>query len=213
MGTPANRVAGCDGGLSRRLPAGMALPGPAHSPMKGPSIAIVAGMAANRVIGRDGGLPWRLPADMARFRALTMGKPIVMGRRTHESIGRILDGRRNIVVTRRPGYRAPGGVVAASLEAAFEAASDAASDAGEIAVIGGASIYEQALPFASRMSLTLVHASIDGDVRFPAIEPGAWREISRVERGADARNRYDLSFIELMRRGDGETGRQGRRGS
>ena len=177
--------------------------------MKHPSIAIVAGMAENRVMGRDGGLPWRLPADMARFRALTMGKPIVMGRRTHESIGRVLDGRRNIVVTRRPGYRAPGCVVAASLEAAFEAASDA----GEIAVIGGASIYEQALPFASRMSLTLVHASIDGDVRFPAIEPGAWRETSRVERGADARNRYDLSFIELARRGDGEAGRPGGRES
>ena len=173
--------------------------------MKRPSITIVAGMAANRVIGRDGGLPWRLPADMARFRALTMGKPIIMGRRTHESIGRVLDGRRNIVVTRRPGYRAPGCVVATSLEAAFEAASDA----GEVAVIGGASIYGQALPFASRMSLTLVHASIDGDVRFPAIEPGAWREASRVERGADARNRYDLSFIELTRRGDGEAGRQG----
>ena len=166
--------------------------------MSRPSIAIVVAMAENRVIGRDGGLPWRLPADMARFRTLTMGKPIVMGRRTHESIGRALDGRRNIVVTRRPGYRAPGCTVTASLEAALEAASDAA-DAAEVAVIGGASIYEMALPIADRVHLTLVHASIDGDVRFPQIEPADWREVSRLERGADARNRYDVSFIELVR--------------
>ena len=152
-------------------------------------------MAQNRVIGRDGALPWRLPADLARFRAVTMGKPVIMGRRTHESIGRALDGRRNIVVSRRPGFQAPGCTVAPSLDAAFEAASDAA----EIAIIGGASIYEQTLPHATRIHLTLVHAPIEGDVRFPEIEPGAWREISRVERGADARNRHDLSFIELTR--------------
>ena len=170
--------------------------------MNRPSIAIVVAMAENRVIGRDGGLPWRLPADMARFRSLTMGKPIVMGRRTHESIGRALDGRRNIVVTRRAGYRAPGCTVAASLEAALEAAADAA----EVAVIGGASIYEMALHVADRVHLTLVHASIDGDVRFPHIEPADWREVSRLERGADARNRYDVSFIELARIPAGSTG-------
>ena len=164
--------------------------------MSRPSIAIVVGMAENRVIGRGGDLPWRLPADMARFRSLTMGKPIVMGRRTHESIGRALDGRRNIVVSRRPGYRSPGCTVVASLEAAFEAASDAA----EAAVIGGAGVYELALPFAARIHLTLVHASVDGDVRFPEIDPGGWSEVSRIERAADARNGYDLSFIELVRR-------------
>lgn len=168
--------------------------------MNHPSIAIVVAMAENRVIGRDGTLPWHLPADMARFRALTMGKPIVMGRRTHESIGRALDGRHNIVVTRRPGYRAPGCAVTASLEAALEAASGTA----EIAVIGGASIYEGALPIAARIHLTQVHASIDGDVRFPELEPGAWREVSRTKRSADARNRYDMSFIELARRRTGE---------
>ena len=163
--------------------------------MSRPSIAIVVAMAVNRIIGRDGGLPWRLPADMARFRTLTMGKPIVMGRRTHESIGRALDGRRNIVVTRRPGYRAPGCTVVQSFDAALHAASGAA----EVAVIGGASIYEMALPIADRVHLTLVHASIDGDVRFPQIEPADWREVSRLERDADARNRYDVSFIELAR--------------
>ena len=167
--------------------------------MSRPTIAIVVGMAENRVIGRDGDLPWRLPADMARFRSLTMGKPIVMGRRTHESIGRALDGRRNIVVSRRPGYRSPGCTVVASLETAFETASGAA----EAAVIGGAGIYEHALPFATRIHLTLVHASIEGDVRFPKIDPGEWREVSRIERAADARNGYDLSFIELVRRSSG----------
>ncbi len=162
--------------------------------MKRPPVAIVVAMAENRVIGRDGGLPWRLPADMSRFRALTMGKPIVMGRRTHESIGRALDGRRNIVVSRRPDYRVPGCTVAPSFEAALEAASGAA----EVAVVGGAGLYEQALPVAARIHLTLVHARVDGDVRFPRIDPAAWREVSRTERRADARNRHDVSFIELV---------------
>ena len=162
------------------------------------SIAIVVAMAENRVIGRDDDLPWRLPADMARFRALTMGKPIIMGRRTHESIGRVLEGRHNIVVSRRPGYRVAGCTVASSLDAAFEAASSSA----EIAVLGGASIYEQALPIAARMYLTLVHASIEGDVRFPEFERGDWKEVSRVERSSDARNAYDLSFVELVRQRD-----------
>ena len=172
--------------------------------MSRPSIAIVVAIAENRVIGRDGGLPWRLPADMTRFRSLTMGKPVVMGRRTHESIGRPLDGRRNIVVTRRTGYRAPGCTVArsfdAALDVALDAARDSASGAAEVAVIGGANVYERALPVADRIHLTLVHASIEGDVRFPEFEPGTWREVAREERGADERNGYDLSFIELVRR-------------
>ena len=171
--------------------------------MNDPSIEIVVAMAENRVIGRDGGLPWRLPADMARFRMLTMGKPIIMGRRTHESIGRALDGRYNIVVTRRPGYRAPGCTVAWSfdtaLDVAIDAARESASSAAEISVIGGASVYERALSVANRIHLTLVHASIEGDVRFPELEPGTWGEISHTERGADERNGYDLSFIELTR--------------
>lgn len=175
--------------------------------MSRPSIAIVVAMAENRVIGRDGDLPWRLPADMVRFRTLTMGKPIIMGRRTHESIGRVLDGRHNIVVSRRPGYRAPGCTVAPSLEAAL----DSASNATEVSVIGGASIYACALPLAARIHLTLVRASVDGDIRFPELEPGEWREISRVERPADARNAYGLGLIELVRhRGDVSGSRENR---
>ena len=188
---------GVQGGLQGRRPA--------CPPMSRPSIAIVVAMAENRVIGRDGDLPWRLPADMARFRTLTMGKPIIMGRRTHESIGRVLGGRHNIVVSRRPDFRAPDCTVAPSLEAALESASGAT----EVSVIGGASIYARALPLAARIHLTLVHASIDGDVRFPGLEPGEWREVSRTERGADARNRYDLSFVELSRSPPGSACVQG----
>ena len=167
--------------------------------MKHPPITIVVAMAKDRVIGRDGQTPWHLPGDLARFRGLTMGKPIVMGRRTHESIGRALDGRHNIVVSRNPGFQAPGCTVVPSLDTAFEAASGAI----EIVVVGGGSIYAQTLPLATRVYLTLVHAAIDGDVRFPEIEPGQWREVSRDEHAADTRHRYAWSAIELEKRSMG----------
>ena len=173
------------------------------------SIVMVAAMAENRVIGRDGGMPWHLPADMARFRALTMGRPIIMGRLTHISLGRVLDGRHNIVLSRQCGFETPDFhvselTVVHSLEAAFEKAREVASNnADEIAIIGGASVYEQALAVTDRIHLTVVHASIEGDVRFPELEPGMWREISRAECAADERNGYDMSFIELVRRSSG----------
>ena len=168
-------------------------------------VVIVAAMARNRVIGRDGGMPWHLPADMTHFRELTMGKPIIMGRLTHESLGRVLDGRYNIVLSRQrrfqtSEFRLPECTVVHSLDEAFKKASAmASSDVKEIAVIGGASIYEQALPIADRIHLTLVHASFEGDVRFPQIPSHAWREVSRTERSADERNGYDVSFIEYVR--------------
>lgn len=172
---------------------------------------IVAAMAENRVIGRDGGMPWHLPADLARFRTLTMGKPIIMGRLTHVSLGRVLDGRHNIVLSRQrgfqtPDFQVPEFTVVHSLKQAFKKAREVApSNVKEIAIIGGASVYEQALPVANRIHLTVVHESIDGDVRFPQIDPQAWREVARAERGADERNRYGLSFIELVRYRGGET--------
>ena len=174
--------------------------------MSAPSIVMVAAMAENRVIGRDGAMPWHLPADMARFRALTMGRPIIMGRLTHISIGRVLGGRHNIVLSRQRGFETPDFhmselTVVHSLEAAFEKACEVASkDSDEIAIIGGASVYEQALAVADRIHLTVVHASIEGNVRFPELEPEMWREVSRSKRAADERNGYDLSFIELVRR-------------
>ena len=166
-------------------------------------------MAENRVIGRDGGMPWRLPADLARFRALTMGKPIIMGRLTYVSLGRILDGRHNIVLSRQRGFPTPDFHVreltmAHSLEEAFKKAREVAlNNVNEVAIIGGANVYQQALPFADRIHLTVVHASIEGDVRFPELEPGTWREVRRTKRSADERNGYDLSFIELARRSFG----------
>ena len=166
---------------------------------------LVAAMAENRVIGRDGGMPWRLPADLARFRALTMGKPIIMGRLTHVSLGRVLDGRHNIVLSRQHGFRPPGYqgrelTVAHALDEAFDKACEvASSSAMEIAIIGGASVYEQALGSATRLHLTEVHASIDGDVRFPYFSRDEWHEVSRVRRPADERNPYDMSFVELVR--------------
>ena len=134
-----------------------------------------------------------------------MGKPIIMGRLTYVSLGRVLDGRHNIVLSRQRGFQTPDFHVREltmvhSLKEAFKKAHEVASNkVTEIAIVGGASVYEQALPLADRIHLTVVHASIEGDVRFPVLKPGAWREVSRSERGADERNGYDLSFIELVR--------------
>ena len=184
-------------------------PRPGHPSVKALPVTIVAAMDENRVIGRGGGMPWHLPADLVRFRALTMGKPIIMGRLTHDSLGRVLDGRHNIVLSRQRGFRTPDFrvrdlTIVHSLEDAFGRAREVASDdakevAQEVAVIGGASIYEQVISVADRIHLTIVHASIDGDARFPELDPESWREVSRAERGADERNGYDLSFIELVR--------------
>ena len=134
-------------------------------------------------IGRDGGLPWRLPEDLKRFKALTLGHPVIMGRKTYESIGRPLPGRRNIVVTRNAAYQTDGCEVAASLAAAL-AACQGGSD--EIFVIGGAQIYAEALPLAQRLYLTEIRRAFEGDARFPDWDPTAWKETVReAHRTAD----------------------------
>ena len=144
-------------------------------------IAIVVAVAENGVIGKDGRLPWRIPSDIKRFRQLTMGKPVIMGRKTFQSLAKPLDGRDNIVVTRDPGFSPTGTVAVASLEAALEAARERAQArcVEEIMVIGGAEIYRAALPLADRIYLTRVHAAPDGDTFFPEPDPGNWREVSR----------------------------------
>lgn len=147
------------------------------------------------VIGRDGGLPWHLPADLKHFRRVTMGKPIVMGRKTHESIGRPLPGRENIVVSRSPAYRAPGCRVVASLARAHEVCRGAA----EMMVIGGAALYREALPLARRVYLTEVHTEVEGDVHFPPLDRRQWRECSRENFDADERNCHPYSFVLLER--------------
>lgn len=158
-------------------------------------IALVAAMDRNRLIGAGDRLPWRLPADLRRFRSLTMGKPVVMGRRTHESIGKVLPGRRNIVLSRNPGYCAPGCEVVADLEQAL----DLCADAAELMIIGGAELYLKALPRAQRMYLTLLHASFDGDTWFPEYDPHEWREIHREDHERDANSPCAYSFVDLER--------------
>lgn len=160
-----------------------------------PVLSLVVAVADNDVIGRGGGLPWHLPADLRRFRALTMGKPMLMGRRTWESLPGLLPGRRHIVLTRTPGYEAPGCTVVGSLEEALETAGDAP----ELMVIGGAGLFAETLPRARRIHLTRVHASVDGDTFFPRYDPAQWRETAREHREADERNPYACTFITLER--------------
>ena len=158
-------------------------------------INIVVAMTADRVIGRDGDLPWHLSADLKRFRTITLGHPIIMGRRTHESIGRPLPGRENIVVSRRPGFTAAGCTAVADFDAALAAAGHAA----EVMVVGGASLYAEALPRAARLFLTEVDADIDGDTFFPPLDRNEWIERSRETHPADAGNDYPYSFVVLER--------------
>jgi len=158
-------------------------------------ISIVVAMDTGGVIGRDNGLPWHLPADLQHFKQTTMGKPILMGRKTHESIGRPLPGRTNIVITRDSGYRAAGCVVVNSIDAALAAAGDQ----DEIMVIGGADFYRQVLPRTDTIYLTRIHEAFDGDTCFPELNAADWREVERSDHTADAKNPHDYSFIRLDR--------------
>jgi dihydrofolate reductase len=164
-------------------------------------IVLVAAIAESGVIGRGNQLPWRLKSDMLHFRALTMGKPVIMGRKTYLSIGKPLAGRTTIVVSRDRAFVAPGILVAPSLDAAFAAAhGDAlrrATDA--IVVAGGAEIYAQALPKATRLAITYVHKRVEGDVRFPAIDPKIWRETAREEREPQAEDEALFAFANYER--------------
>jgi dihydrofolate reductase len=173
------------------------------------TVHLIVAMDEGRLIGRDNDLPWHLPADLKRFRRLTMGHPLVMGRRTWESIGRPLPGRTSIVVTRRTDYAVPEGVhVAASPEGAFRLASGLDDD---VFVIGGAALYAETLPRADRLHVTLVHARLAGDARFPAIDDREWRLVEERSRPADARNAYDLTFrtYERARARRGASGKRG----
>ena len=157
--------------------------------------SLVVAVAANRVIGRANALPWRLPADLAHFKKVTMGHPIVMGRRTYESIGKPLPGRKNIVVTRNRAFQAPGCTVVQSLEDAWKAAGDAE----EVCVIGGTSLFEEALPIADVIHLTQVEAVVEGDTYFPEFDRSQWREKEIARHDADARHAYPIRILELER--------------
>jgi dihydrofolate reductase len=173
-------------------------------------IVIVAAVAANGVIGRDNGLPWRLKSDLMNFRAVTMGKPVVMGRRTFASLGRQLKGRTVIVVSRDPTFTAPGVIVAPTFDAALAAARGDALRRGAdtIIVAGGADIYAQALPLATRLLITEVHKTVDGDVRFPEIDPKVWRESVRNEQKPAAEDEAAFAFVTYERTADHATKRQ-----
>jgi dihydrofolate reductase len=158
-------------------------------------LSLIVAMAENHVIGRDNSLPWRLPNDLKHFRQLTMGHPIIMGRKNHQSIGRPLPGRTNIVVTRARDFAAPGCIVVHSLEDAIKAAR---TDA-EPFIIGGAELYGQTLARAQRLYLTQVHAEIPGDVCFPALQWNEWRELSRDRHEPDAEHAFAYSFVTLER--------------
>lgn len=158
-------------------------------------IAIIVAVAENGVIGSDNRLPWRLPDDLKRFKALSLGKPVVMGRRTFESIGRPLPGRTNIVVSRQPGLAIAGTVVASSLDAALAAAGDVP----EVVIIGGAEIFRQALPRTDTIHLTRVHARVAGNVIFPELDPSRWRETGMEHHAPDERHQYAFTFVTLQR--------------
>jgi dihydrofolate reductase len=146
-------------------------------------LCLIAALAENRVIGRDNQLPWHLPADLKHFKALTLGKPIIMGRKTFDSLGRPLPGRTNIVVTNQAGLQLPGAVVVNSLEDALTAAQNQAllDDVDEVMVIGGEKIYRQCLKLADRLYLTLVEAEPEGDAWFPPFDADAWTLVETRE--------------------------------
>jgi len=165
-------------------------------------IVLVAAIGENNVIGRDGQLPWRLKSDLQHFRALTMNRPVIMGRKTYESIGKPLKGRTNIVLTRAPGLKAPGTVLATSLEAAFAMARQDAVKRGvdEIMVIGGSAVFADSMARANRLEITHVHAAPEGDTLFPPIDPKVWREAKREEHAAGPDDDASFAVAAYSRR-------------
>jgi len=151
---------------------------------------MVVATANNRVIGKDNDMPWHLPADLAYFKQTTLGKPIIMGRKTYESIGRPLPGRQNIVISRDVNYQAEGVNVVSSVDAALALVTDVE----EVMVIGGGAIYEHCLPAAHRLYITHIEAEIQGDTQFPFYDTNVWKKISSSKRLADDKNAYNLDF-------------------
>jgi dihydrofolate reductase len=167
-----------------------------------PEIVLIVAVAENGVIGSHGAIPWRLKSDMQRFKALTLGRPVVMGRKTFVSIGRPLPGRTNIVVTRDAGFRSPGAVVTTSFaDARAVATGDALRRlATEIAVIGGAEIYAQWMGCADRLEITEVHARPEGDTYLATIDADIWEEVARVRNSAGSDDSADFSYVTYRRR-------------
>lgn len=166
--------------------------------VRSPAIVLIAALDRARGIGRINDLPWRLPDDLRRFKALTVGKPVLMGRKTAESLGRALPGRRNLVLSRSGRAPFEGMLVVASVEEAMEVAR--ADAAEELCVIGGAEVYALTLPLASRMHLTHVDTEVDGaDAFFPSFDVGDWRVLTRESHPADAKHAFAFAFVDYLR--------------
>lgn len=162
------------------------------------AVSLIAALDRNRAIGRDNDLPWRLPDDLKRFKALTLGKPVLMGRRTAQSLGRALPGRRNLVLTRSAQVPFEGMDAVASIDEALQTA--AGSGAGELCVIGGGEVYAQCLPLATRLHLTHVDTEVDGaDAFFPEFDRSQWRVVAREQHAADAKHAFAFEFVDYLR--------------
>ena len=159
-------------------------------------ISIIVAIGNNRVIGTKNFLPWKLPADMKHFRELTIGKPIIMGQRTFESIGKPLAGRTNIILTKDINFRQQGCIIAHSIKEVM----DKVKGNEEVTIVGGASIYEQFLPLANRMYLTLIHHDFSGDAYFPEFDWDDWKETERIENQPDKENPYKYAFVTLEKK-------------
>jgi dihydrofolate reductase len=157
-------------------------------------ISLIAAVARNGTIGREGGMPWRLPADLARFKQLTLGHTVLMGRRTWESLGKPLAGRRNVVLTRDASFSAAGCETVHSVEEGRALAAD-----GELFLIGGAAVYAAFMPYAHRLFITHVDADVDGDTTFPSIDPGHWRLVEETPGAIDPRNTLPHRFAVYER--------------
>jgi len=183
--------------MTRIPPSGHRSPSEVSAPPEpaAPRVCLIAAMASNRVIGRNNALPWHLPADLKRFKALTMGHPVVMGRKTYESIGKPLPGRRNLVITRNRAYSAPGCEIVHSLDAAI----DACRGAHEIFIIGGAELYNESLPRAHSLEFTEIQADFEGDAVFPQFPAERWRETAREIHRAAAGVPFRYDFVRYER--------------
>ncbi len=160
-----------------------------------PLLSLICAMDANRLIGKNNTLPWHIPADLAFFKQITMGKPVIMGRKTFESIGRPLPGRTNIIVSRNTELNFPGCDIADSIDQAMVLAGDNE----EVMLIGGASLYQQCINRADQIYLTLIHHRFNGDTWFPEIDPDQWKQTTRADHRADSSNSYSYSFIKYIR--------------
>ncbi|PTX18776.1 dihydrofolate reductase [Pontibacter mucosus] len=161
-------------------------------------LAIIVAAAENNVIGKDNDLIWHLPADLKHFKSLTMGHPMIMGRKTFEAIGKPLPGRTSIIITSQKNYQAEGCVVVHSLEEAI--AKGKGLDTEQVSIIGGANVYKQALPLADIVYLTRVHASFEGDAYFPELPDDAWQVVEQEHHEPDEKNKYSYTFLTLKRK-------------